>query len=144
MSDDSKIETEAGPNGQPEAAVAIADSDKLMRFRRYFGKPVALQLRTPVLQLDYSGQNMATRGAEYGLLALAMLQTEEGKVEPVGTTSFLPRVRLQASDDGEHLLAWIQSPSTGALIEINLEPEQVVFVTSVLKLPSPIVRPHQN
>lgn len=128
----------------PEAHKTKDQYPKLARFTRYFGKPVSLQLRTPILQLDYSGHDMVVQDERYGLLSPALMQGQDGQPEPVGFAQFLPRVLLQPSVDGEHLLAWFQSPATNALIEMNLEPHEVLYLSFVAKLPSPIVRPGQN
>ncbi len=142
--DDDSYLDDATPPPNPASDKPEEQYPKLARFRRYFGKPVSLQLRTPMLQLDYSGHDMAIGEGRFGLLAPAIMQGEDGKPEAVGMASFLPRVVIQPSADGEHILAWMQSPATDAVIEMNIEPDQVCYVCFVVRLPSPIVRPSQN
>lgn len=144
MSDTDAIDPKAtepspAPSAEPEEPTL---SPALMRFKRYFGNPVGLQLNYAVAMLDFSGDVMqmgdTSEAPRRGVLTYAMMQIE-GKPEPVGTTHVLPAVMLQPSPDGEYLIGWIQSP-TGALLEINLSPQDVRCVWLVARLPPPASR----
>ena len=108
----------------------------LSRFERYFEKPVSIQLKTPVVWFDYSGQTMmmqTARGSvEYGMLQLAMTANDAGNREAVGRTLLIPNAILMPY--GDALLAWVTSPS-GATIEISIDPANIEFVSFVARLP---------
>lgn len=139
-----EAQTDPGPapppaksNGTAGAvpAVALGESPRLSRFVRYFNRPVGIQLKTPLIALDFCGQYMEVEDERYGLLDLALLRNEKGQAEAVGMSPFLPRVILHASSDGEYLVAWITSPTTGAVIECNLDPDQVEYVIFCARTP---------
>ena len=127
---------EPGSNGDGKRTLAQDPlTPAVLRFARYFNKPVALQLKRPLLMLDYAGQ-MEIETQRYGLLGPAqMMNRETGQHEPVGSTLVLPTVVLNPSPNGADLVAWIQSPETGAMIEVLIAPEDIEFVTYIARCP---------
>jgi hypothetical protein len=75
------------------------------------------------------------------------MMTEGGKESAVGSHFLLPTVFLNPSPNGCDLVAWIQMPATGAMVEVLIDPADVEFVTFVARMPtppSPLVMPRQN
>lgn len=116
------------------------------RFARYFGVPVALQLRTAVMMLDFSGEVMRMSGTDrdYGLFGPALIAESGGEQVAAGYTNMIPAAILRLAPDERHLLAVMQSPATRAVISLNIHPDEVHAIWFVERLPpppSPIVRP---
>ena len=128
------------PPSQAPTLPAPPMSDEVKAFVPYFGRPVALQLNTPYVVTDALGK---TQIGNRTCGVAGPVSDKDGNCIPQSVVMGM----INPTADGARLLVRLQSPDTGAVVEIMLSPKDVQYISVIVALPpepSLIVRPGAN
>jgi hypothetical protein len=119
------------------------------RFKRYSGKMVAVQLRHKLFMLSYGGTAMLDGQEQHGMVP-AMFPEQRGRDEHgneqvipasgVGFSEVMPAAMCEVTSDGS-LLLHVIDPATRAKLVIDVDPSEIVYITSVERAPAQIIKP---
>lgn len=124
-------------------------SDDVARWAGLFGKPVALQLREPVIVMDAIQEEDDRQGEEWVTFPttegcgypspaplrneqLQMLKDQHGQPAPDARVWLFGRLR--ASEDGKMLVLITKTPK-GALAQVTMPAGIVSYATVIVKVP---------
>jgi len=115
-------------------------NEALARLKPYSGQLVAVQLKTPCCMLSYAGSypgSAMMNGKEVHGLVPAQIKGPNGEAEPVGFSPIIPSAILDVTEFD--VLLRMRDPASGAELHISLPADEILYVTTVGKLPSKLV-----
>lgn len=119
------------------------------RFKRYADKLVAVQLRRPLFMLSFGGTAMIDGKEQYGVVPAVFPERtvrdehgEEQTLPPanVGFAEVIPAAMFEVTESGAVLLRMID-PATKARLAIDIDPADILYITSVEQPPPQIIKP---